>query len=98
MNNVDKWTTRRLSTIVSRDVKGSDCAEVVWIAGVARCVVAYGIRARASASRSLTCPHTAEGYLDAVADEPDDRSGKILNWAKPTEKIIRMFNTMQYAQ
>lgn len=51
-----------------------------------------------SALRSLTCPHTAEGYLDAVADEPDDRPGKILNWAKPTEKIIRMFNTMQYAQ
>lgn len=40
----------------------------------------------------------SQGLLDAVADEPDDRPRKILNWAKPTEKIIRLFNTVLYAQ
>ncbi len=39
-----------------------------------------------------------QGYLDAVADELNDRPRKTLNWAKPAEKIIELFNTMQYTQ
>ena len=40
----------------------------------------------------------SQDYLDAVADEPNDRPRKTPNWAKPAERVIELFNTMQYAQ
>lgn len=40
----------------------------------------------------------SQDYLDAVDDELNDRPRKTLDWAKPAERIIELFNTMQYAQ
>ena len=40
----------------------------------------------------------SQDYLDAVADELNDRPRKTLDWAKPSEHIIELLNTMQYAQ
>lgn len=40
----------------------------------------------------------SQDYLDAVADELNDRPRKTLDWAKPSERIIELLNTMQYAQ
>ena len=31
-----------------------------------------------------------EAYLDAVAEEPDDRPRKTLDWMKPSEKILEL--------
>lgn len=33
-----------------------------------------------------------ESYLDAVAEEPDDRPRKTLDYMKPSEKIIELIN------
>ncbi|MFR5004548.1 MAG: hypothetical protein ACLUB5_02605 [Bifidobacterium dentium] len=40
----------------------------------------------------------SQDYLDAVADETQRQTEKTLDWAKPAERIIELFNTMQYAQ
>ncbi|KAB7457214.1 IS30 family transposase, partial [Bifidobacterium dentium] len=40
----------------------------------------------------------SQDYLDAVDDELNDRPRRTLDWAKPAERIIELFNTMQYAQ
>ncbi len=41
---------------------------------------------------------SSQDYLDAVADELNDGPRKTLDCAKPAEKIIELFNTMQCAQ
>ncbi|RYQ34434.1 transposase [Bifidobacterium pseudolongum subsp. globosum] len=40
----------------------------------------------------------SQDYLDAVADELNDRPRKTLDWAKPSERIIELLNAMEYAQ
>ncbi|OCA93024.1 integrase [Actinobaculum suis] len=35
----------------------------------------------------------SEPYLDAVAEELNDRPRKTLNWNKPSEKILELINT-----
>lgn len=40
----------------------------------------------------------SQDYLDAVADELNAQPRKTLDWAKPSEQIIELLNTMQYAQ
>ena len=40
----------------------------------------------------------SQGYLDAVADELNDRPRKTLDWDKPSERIIELLNALQYAQ
>lgn len=39
----------------------------------------------------------SQEYLDAVADELNDRPRKTLDWAKPTERIVELLNDIEYA-
>lgn len=39
----------------------------------------------------------SQEYLDAVADELNDRPRKTLDWAKPSERIIELLNSIEYA-
>lgn len=39
----------------------------------------------------------SQEYLDAVADELNDRPRKTLDWDKPAERIIELLNSIEYA-
>lgn len=39
----------------------------------------------------------SQEYLDAVADELNDRPRKTLDWAKPAERIVELLNDIEYA-